>query len=737
VLPSVAFPLSDADQNGSLDEVQEKLEDHCANFPETWGAAVRAYGDDHFGDGIDRCLHHMDLLRTHRDWRDSDNVFAVVLANLKHAAFNGEEENNEDPENELIMVGGDPGASSMVRRGSNSTQHRSGTNRATYHTVQRGGDSDVDEDAQRSLSLLKTLHDKLPYLYLHLHDLDICVENKAIESIYWERRLAELSKFELQLSQTELWSKIDKKRYSHNNMENSVYTVTHPEETVRFFCGFDPYRCRAQHLSKVDKEGALDDAVMSYVPGGSTSGGITPMGNNSAIKIYLYSRQSGRLIKVQNDPRNEIGLTAGSTDFCQGLTVVVDDYNGTLPLNPTKQDTAYGHSKHGQIHAANLKEWTAAISHFYWNYHYSRFENSKVAVTQAVANARSSLEGAYRNYRNSQSNDETASREIDRQYPTITPLCRGTFINYQRIDFGLTAYHNIPKVRANKVARDSAVPVVNYLEVSRLDEEAGTRAIPSRQQNGEGSSRKKRGRRKNMKYEDDDISRHASDFEVSNNTPKRSRTDMQSQDSLLLGDSAPNNRTSPLEGEHARDSNNLAIENERLMEQMRRYHDHNIQLQESCRRGNHQVMLLQGEVQKRGQEKSAMGREILFLKEENKRLTVYERKQRDKANRWKAEAERLRQQLEMSSSQPPAKEFSSQSSPSSPTKGSGDSDLEKLRNQLRMFKSRAEFYKKENENKKKQIETLMQEKSRFEDRVQELEDAQLSMDSHGGELMEF
>ena len=102
-----------------------------------------------------------------------------------------------------------------------------------------------DEDAQRSTSLLTTLRDKLPYLYLHLHDLDIQVQGKSIESIYWERRLAELSMFELQISQTELWSKISKARYSPNNVK-SVYDIDNPSQIVRFFCGFDPYRCQNQ-----------------------------------------------------------------------------------------------------------------------------------------------------------------------------------------------------------------------------------------------------------------------------------------------------------------------------------------------------------------------------------------------------------------------------------------------------------------------------------------------------------
>merc|ERR1712238_90019 len=56
----------------------------------------------------------------------------------------------------------------------------------------------------------------------------------------------------------------------------------------------------------------------------------------------------------------------------------------------------------------------------------------------------------------------------------------------------------------------------------------------------------------------------------------------------------------------------------------------------------------------------------------------------------------------------------------------GDAEeIKKLRQVVKQLKSSAAFYKKGNEAKTVQIENLMQEKSRFEDRVRELEGAQL------------
>jgi len=712
VLPSVAFDLDDDGTAGSLEDVQRRLEEHCADFPETWGMAVREYGDDHFGDGIDRCLQHMDALRTHRDWKDSDHVFAVVLANLKHAAFDADAD-APGSSDDVIVIDGDysnPDRRQTTRSGVHGGA--AAANGAAYHTVRAGGDSDVDEDKQRSLSLLKTLRVQLPYLYLHLHDLDICVEDQTIESIYWERRLAELSRFELQLSQMELWSKVSKQRYSPDD-RMSVFKITNPEETVRFFCGFDPYRCKNKYGASTEGSDDEQNFAMSMVPGGT---GISSVGNNTAIKIYLYSRQSGRLIKVQNDPRNELGLTAGSTDFCQGMTVIIDDHNGTLPLNPTKQDTAYGHSKHGQIHAANLKEWTAAIAHFYWHYHYARFGNSKVAVTQAVANTQTSLEEVYKNYR---SKKDRADGGYDDRYPTITPLCKGTFINYKTIGFSLVSYHNNPKIRAGKHVRESVVPIVNQQEVSRLEVSAAAL---------QAASARKRRRTTAATQDDAEVSRHVSSLEVASAVPKRLRSahqeEMEKQDRMVLGD------VGPPPHQLQKDGGSLSTENLALKQELQRCYNQNMQIRENLNRASNQVMTLQNQCQNLSQANAANLRKLNVMHMHNKQLEELAKKNESEAARWKAEADRLRA-ASGGKEPPPAGGVVDLSDESDPA------EVEKLRREVKVYKSRADFYQRETTAKKRQIEGLVEEKTRFEDRVQELEAAQLTVDAQDGDLLHF
>ena len=526
-------------------------------------------------------------------------------------------------------------------------------------------------------------------MYLHLQDLDILVEGKAIESIFWECRLAELTKFELQLSQTELWCMSKKSRNSAVNNVNSVFDIRNPAETVRFFCGFDPYRCSSKKASA--SSDSDEDAMMSIAPVASAiGGGMSLQQNNSAVKIYLYSRQSGRLIKVHNDPRNEMGLTAGSTDFCQGLTVIVDDYNGTLPLNPTKQDTAYGHSKHGQIHAANLKEWTAAIAHFYWSYHFIRFGSSKVAVTDVVSKTRPSLANAYKIYRTTQN---TYGKDA-----IITPLCKGRFITFPRIEFDFKSGTR-PKIRANKHTRETAVPVVDEASViSRLDENAASHAV-----------RKKRSRQESDDQED---SPQISFLEVASTPAKRLN------DGKRNGLEAKN-----IDAMQNHDSDALAAENLRLKQQLLRYQKDKDDLQQKCLKSGNEVSRLQAEVRILGEDRARYEREIDVLRKEKEHITNYHQQQFQK---------RLQcQQLGTTSRHPP----------SGPTneRSSNSTELDRLRRKVMIYKSRADFYKEETESKKRQIDNLMDEKSRFgEDRVQELEDAQLSLESaDGGDVLQF
>lgn len=84
--------------------------------------------------------------------------------------------------------------------------------------------------------------------------------------------------------------------------------------------------------------------------------------------LYYYSRQFGRLIRKNGDARDELGLTNGGTNYCQGLTIFLDDESASLPLNPTKQELAFTEQPNGEHHKNNLLAWVNAATRLYYNY---------------------------------------------------------------------------------------------------------------------------------------------------------------------------------------------------------------------------------------------------------------------------------------------------------------------------------------------------------------------------------
>jgi hypothetical protein len=99
----------------------------------------------------------------------------------------------------------------------------------------------------------------------------------------------------------------------------------------------------------------------------------------------IYSRQSGRLITDYEDARNLLGLTATGTDYSQGLTIIVDDFHGKFPLNPTKQDLAFGEETHGETHRANLYNLLSGVSKVYYHCHLGKFhKKQKGLLTEEV-----------------------------------------------------------------------------------------------------------------------------------------------------------------------------------------------------------------------------------------------------------------------------------------------------------------------------------------------------------------
>eukprot|EP00804_Cyclotella_cryptica_P009481 CCRYP_006207-RA/>CCRYP_006207-RA protein AED:0.02 eAED:0.02 QI:351/1/1/1/0.6/0.5/6/2440/802 len=197
----------------------------------------------------------------------------------------------------------------------------------------------------RVTKLLKSLHKEIPVTYLHLpKSFDFRIEGQdALTFHYWQSRLVELSATTVNICKTIGW---------HQNLESEY---EHPDSyKLRLFLGFDRVRITDPSLKK-------------------------------AAALYVYSRQSGRLVKYEADARHLLGLTSGGSTFSSGLTILVDDIEGNLPLNPTKQDIAFGEDLSGETHSENLFRMIGATTSWYYNHHLSKFDLKKEILTSKIS----------------------------------------------------------------------------------------------------------------------------------------------------------------------------------------------------------------------------------------------------------------------------------------------------------------------------------------------------------------
>lgn len=224
-------------------------------------------------------------------------------------------------------------------------------------------------NAQQKLivnNMLKELYTEIPRLYLHVpNSFEFMIGNKRAEFKYWPERLVELSSFTVKINKKIPWQ--------------DMFNPTEFYE-LRIFVGFDGIK-------------------------------MTDSTARKEMALYVYSRQSGRLISQTHDARTLCGLQAGGTEFCQGLTVIIDDAGGNLPLNPTKQDgsfmlfcfhlnfdyflvahistfacvVAFGEETHGETHKENLMAMVGCVTHFFYHYHLAKYNGRKTDLTREVA----------------------------------------------------------------------------------------------------------------------------------------------------------------------------------------------------------------------------------------------------------------------------------------------------------------------------------------------------------------
>lgn len=199
---------------------------------------------------------------------------------------------------------------------------------------------------QAAMDAIQDLREVIPRTYLHVptgFDFRIGSTSNMREKTvfhYWPQRLVELSTFAVNINENFPWY------YTNYVYESTSYKL-------RVFVGFDRVRINDPDAGKT-------------------------------ASLFIYSCHSGRLIKHEQDARNILGLTSGGSTYSSGLTILVDDIDGKLPLNPTKTDIAFAEQANGDTHKCNLFAWVGAVSCFFYNYHLAKFDNKKKVLTKQI-----------------------------------------------------------------------------------------------------------------------------------------------------------------------------------------------------------------------------------------------------------------------------------------------------------------------------------------------------------------
>ena len=235
----------------------------------------------------------------------------------------------------------------------------------------------------------------IPRTYLHVPEsFDFRIGNarngRGREKVvfqYWPQRLVEFSSFEVFVNQNLIW---------HVDAKQAAWNAMVQDQLDPSILDLDPEKSLASQMNGAGahylplKDDPRFEKYFKMLPYklrvfvGFDRMRINSSNEGKAASLYIYSRQSGRLIKYEPDGRFMLGMSAGGTQFCSALTVLIDDIDGRLPLNPTKQDIAFGEEDNGEVHKTNLFKWVGSVSKFFYEYHLRKYDGKKTRLTAKI-----------------------------------------------------------------------------------------------------------------------------------------------------------------------------------------------------------------------------------------------------------------------------------------------------------------------------------------------------------------
>jgi hypothetical protein len=195
---------------------------------------------------------------------------------------------------------------------------------------------DLIESVSPAKAFLRDIKTMLPEHYINLPAqgmFEFDIDNGRVDFSYWQHRLVELTKFEVYIPTNQPFEHLPDADWDKPSSDKYPLSI---------YCGFDAQR--------LDQNMRLKQGTSSCV-------------------LYIHSCQAGRLVKKEIDARHMLGLGTSGVDFTQGLTVIINDVAGKLPLTPTKDGIAWSEQANGDIHRKNLLSWAGGVAAFFWTHH--------------------------------------------------------------------------------------------------------------------------------------------------------------------------------------------------------------------------------------------------------------------------------------------------------------------------------------------------------------------------------
>ena len=199
---------------------------------------------------------------------------------------------------------------------------------------------------------------------------DVLEENvppaQELEFTYWQRRLVGLTAVRVPICKNVCYRTVEGLHQALAKVNKRIAKSTSPNNALNEEC------LKLQEQLKQCKVYELD-LYMGYDPISLKTKKDSRVGSRG--QVIWYTRENGRHIKAESaDHLFCRGLSGGG--YGQGLRIIVSDFNGELPLNPSKTDFAFPSEVDPDtkkpypkgVHERNLKAQMRGWSDAVWKY---------------------------------------------------------------------------------------------------------------------------------------------------------------------------------------------------------------------------------------------------------------------------------------------------------------------------------------------------------------------------------